>query len=49
MNFQQFYLDVAESALLLGYSANQISMFKGDIQDCYDLGMSVEETVGKIF
>lgn len=47
--FEQYYWEVTQQAIGLGYIPATVAIFKSNIEDYYHNGKSVEEAVGEIF
>lgn len=45
----EYILEMSRQAIRLGYTARQVSMFIGDISECYEEGRSVEECLNIVF
>ena len=43
--FREFYLEVEDRALELGYTKEQVRMFKGDIEEHFNNNLTVEQVV----
>lgn len=48
-NYEEFFEEVKQEAFSLGYNLKQVMIFKMDIDDCFNAGKSVEQTVNEVF
>lgn len=49
MEFNEYLDEVVNQARTLGYDYKTVAYFIGDIRDCFEQGMSVEECIEKEF
>lgn len=45
----EYILEVGRQATKRGYTAGQVQMFVGEIGECYEEGLSVEECLNIVF
>ena len=49
LTFEQYYWEVTQHAIGLGYIPATVTIFKSNSEDCYIDGKSVEECVNEVF
>lgn len=49
LTFQNYFYEVARQAAGLGYTPYMIEIFKSDIRECYDNGLTIEQTLEEVF
>lgn len=48
-DFNMYYWEVTQQAIVLGYIPATVAIFKSNIEDCYHDSKSVEDCVQEIF
>lgn len=49
LTFEQYYWEVTQHAIGLGYTPAIVVIFKSNIEDYYHNGKSVEECISEVF
>lgn len=49
IDLRAFYYMVVAEAMKLGYTAHQVAIFEADIEDYFNNGKSVEQTISEVF